>query len=175
MASYWTRKDDASKELDTIKPWDEILGHGTMAWPRRHYDVVCAAVRHGKRFLAVQKGTTKYDYISYKWEFPGGKVERGEEPEAALKREMREELDMDVVVTAQLASVSYSYPDFDISLQAFLCETNSEHFVLKEHVDGKWVSRDALRDLPWCDADTEILNAWDCLDSTWVEHKPKMG
>ena len=175
MASYWTRKDDASKELDTIKPWDEILGHGALEFPRKHYDVVCAVVQYGGMFLAVQKGSAKYDYISYKWEFPGGKVEQGEEPEAALKREMREELDMEVVVTAQLASVSYSYPDFDISLQAFLCETDSDHFVLKEHASGKWASRNALRDLPWCDADAEILNAWEHSDSTWLAHTTRIG
>ena len=70
--------------------------------------VVCAVIRKGFRVFCVQKGETKYPYTSYKWEFPGGKVEEGENQQRALRRELKEELNYDVKVDGRVATVTLS-------------------------------------------------------------------
>ena len=140
MASYWTRKDDQSGELSTVKPWEEVLGHGDRTVPHMRYHVVCGVIEQNGRFLCMQKGQTKYAYTTGKWEFPGGKVELGESPERALHRELLEEMDYEVKVGDFLGEVTHTYPDFTISMQAF-----------------RWCSLEEMDDLDWCEADKAIV------------------
>ena len=125
----------------------------------KHYNVVAAVICHEDKFLCMQKGMTKFEYTSYKFEFPGGKIEEGETPQQALKRELLEEMNYDIQVGEKLVTVEHSYPDFCITMTAFLCTAVSPKFVMNEHVAFKWMSSDELRELDWAAADVGIVNA----------------
>lgn len=88
-------------------------------------EAVSAIIYHDNKFLCVQKGANKYDYIAYKYEFPGGKVEKGETNEEAVIREIKEELNMAIVIVSQLSTVYHDYPDFRLILHNFLCSCDS--------------------------------------------------
>lgn len=124
----------------------------------KHYDVVAAVVVNEQRqILCARRGVTRYAYTSLKYEFPGGKIEPGETPQEALRRELREELDYDVRVERPLCVVNYAYPDFSISLQAFVCSPRSPHLILREHHDVRWLSPDELDGLDWAAADRRVV------------------
>lgn len=124
----------------------------------KHYNVVAAVVCSGDKYLCMQKGETKFAYTSYKWEFSGGKIEPHETPQQALKRELLEEMDYPISVGRQLVIVNHDYPDFSITMTAFLCTPLSDKFVLKEHVAYKWVDADDLPTLDWAAADVTIVD-----------------
>lgn len=120
--------------------------------------VVCAVIRKGFRVFCVQKGGTKYPYTSYKWEFPGGKVEEGEIQQRALRRELKEELNYDVKVEGRVTSVNYAYPDFEIDLHAWQCTpVKNATYTLNEHVDAHWVPLWKLKKMDFAAADKVII------------------
>ena len=160
MASYWTRKDDASKELDTIKPWDELLGHGLMEHPLKCYDTVCALVLHGDKLLAVRNEDENDPDVSSRWMLPGSKMEPGDDAEMILKARIKETLNMEVTVNSRIVSMTYSYPDYDVRLQAFLCDSPTEKFSLREYAEARWIGREEQKLLSWCGIDEDVLNAW---------------
>lgn len=123
----------------------------------KHYNVVCAIVSNDNEILCMQKGLTKFEYTSYHWEFPGGKIETGESPQEALHRELLEEMEYDIVVGECICSIDHTYPDFSITMQAYMCHADTRSFKMKEHVDYKWLKLSQLHDLQWCDADTPIV------------------
>lgn len=120
-------------------------------------EVVAAVVRYESKFLTVQRGNSKFPYISYKWEFPGGKVEPGESCVDAIQREMREELNMTIINPQKLLKNNHSYPDFTISLQTFICTVESNELTLTEHVDFRWLEAKELNELDWAAADIPIV------------------
>ncbi len=124
---------------------------------RKHLRVVCAVVSDNGKVLCTQRCRSKRDYISEHWEFPGGQVEDGENPEEALRREIREEMDWDIYVGNRLATVDYSYPDFDITLAAYDCIARQNDFKLLEHLDAKWLKPDELGTLEWTAADAKLI------------------
>lgn len=126
----------------------------------KHYEVVAAVIEHNGKILCMQRNQAKYDYVSYKFEFPGGKVEAGEERHAALERELREEMDMQVSIaeTDYLMTVEHSYPDFSITMHAYLCRPEQPAFVMKEHVAFKWLPVSELQTLDWAEADKPIVH-----------------
>ena len=111
----------------------------------------------GRKFLCMRRTRSRYPYISERWEFPGGKVEDGESDHEALVREIREEMDWDVFVGPKLGSVDYDYPDFSVSVTAYLCRGGSGMFKLLDHLGYKWLTYDELDDLEWTAADRELL------------------
>lgn len=125
----------------------------------KHYNVVAAVVCHDGKYLCMQKGKTKFDYTSYKWEFPGGKIEPGETPQQALARELMEEMEYPVVVGEKLVTVNHEYPDFSITMTAFLCtpKGDANRFKRREHADSKWCSADELKGLNWAAADVGVV------------------
>jgi 8-oxo-dGTP diphosphatase len=119
--------------------------------------VVAAIIFHNERILCVQRGISRFPYISFKWEFPGGKVEDGEKNEIALKREIFEELEMNITVENEFLIYDYSYPDFAIKLHSYICKCDTPTFKLTEHLDYKWLLREELQQLDWSDADRPIV------------------
>jgi 8-oxo-dGTP diphosphatase len=118
--------------------------------------VVSALIVKGKRILATQRG---YGAYAGWWEFPGGKVESGEEPKAALVRELGEEIDADIVVGEYLDTVEYDYPEFHVSMRCYLCSLAGESILLLEHSSALWLERGDVYSVKWLGADFPILEA----------------
>ena len=126
---------------------------------RKRTRVVAAVVGKDGRYLCMQRARSgKYPYISEKWEFPGGKVAPGETEHEALLREIREEMDCDVYVGRLLARVDYDYPDFGVSIAAYLCK-GCDDFKLLEHLDFRWLEPGEMEALDWAAADLPIVRA----------------
>ena len=117
---------------------------------------VVAAILHDSenRIFATQRGSG--DWKDW-WEFPGGKIELGETPEQALKREIWEELETRIIVERFLQTVEWDYPKFHLILHCFLCHVESGNLTLKEHEAAKWLSPNELDSVQWLPADWEII------------------
>ncbi len=125
---------------------------------KKHYTVSAAIIVENKKILCVQRNKGKYNYISYKYEFPGGKLEEGENEEDALKRELSEELNLQIHVAEKFLVVTHEYLDFDLTMHSYLCKANTEQLVLKEHIDAKWLYKNELIELDWAAADLPIVS-----------------
>jgi 8-oxo-dGTP diphosphatase len=110
------------------------------------------------KILCVQRGKCRYDYISFKYEFPGGKVEPGEKNSEALMRELKEEMDMEVEIieSDHYCTVTHDYPDYIITMHAYICRPTNDHFKLYEHIDFQWLSVEEIKKLDWAAADIPI-------------------
>ena len=123
----------------------------------KHIEVVAAVVVHENKILCVQRNHNKYDYISFKYEFTGGKVELNETQENAIIREIFEELNLKISIQKHLITVNHSYPDFKITMNTFLCNCSTKDIVLNEHIDAKWLDIKELSILDWAAADLPIV------------------
>ena len=121
---------------------------------KKRIRVAAAVICRENEVLATQRG-----YGDYKdwWEFPGGKVETGETPEAALKREILEELNVRIGVDRYLAAVDYDYPEFHLSMDCFWCHIEDGELTLLEHEAAKWLPRNDLRQVNWLPADVLVI------------------
>ena len=109
--------------------------------------------------LAVQRG---YGSMAGMWEFPGGKVERGETAAEACERELTEELQVRVDRLRAFYTVEYDYPDFHLSMECFFCriaEGEGEPVRHDRQQDMRWVKRSELADLDWMPADIGLVEA----------------
>ena len=125
---------------------------------KKHYTVSAAIIIENKKILCVQRSKAIYEYISYKYEFPGGKLEEGENEEDALKREISEELNLEIDIAENFLVVTHEYLDFDLTMHSYLCKANTEKLVLKEHIDAKWLYKNELIELDWAAADLPIVS-----------------
>lgn len=125
----------------------------------KHYEVVAAIIEHEGKILCMQRNKGKFDYVSYKYEFPGGKIEAGEDNHTALERELREEMDMDISISENdyFMTINHTYPDFAITMHCYLCSLAHPKFVMKEHVDAKWMLPQEMHTLDWAPADWPIV------------------
>ena len=122
--------------------------------------VVAAAIKaeNGKGqpiIFATQRG---YGDLKGGWEFPGGKIEEGETPQEALKREIMEELDTKISVGDLIDTIEYDYPTFHLSMDCFWCQIVKGDLVLKEHEAAKWLSKDELDSVEWLPADVTLIS-----------------
>jgi 8-oxo-dGTP diphosphatase len=123
----------------------------------KHIEVVAAVIYKENKILCVKKGKHKFDYLSLKFEFPGGKIEIGETKEDALTREIKEELEMNIEIQKEFLTVFFDYPDFKITMHSFICICKSDVFKLNEHVDYVWLLNTELSKLDWAGADIPIV------------------
>ena len=123
---------------------------------KKHIQVAAALLFQDGKVFATKRGASPYLYVAHKYEFPGGKIEAGESGEEAVKRELKEELDLDIKVGGLYACHTFEYPDFIITLSLFECEMLSS-FLLKEHESYAWIPPAELKEEEWAPADAEIL------------------
>ena len=117
-------------------------------------NVVAAVIMKGGKVFATQRG---YGEFKDGWEFPGGKVEAGESPEEALRREIREELEVDVNVGDLIDTIEYDYPAFHLSMKCYACTIAGGSLHLLEHEAARWLSADQLDSVAWLPADITLI------------------
>ena len=118
---------------------------------------VVAAIIHDEegRIFATQRG---YGPMKDGWEFPGGKMESGETPEEALKREIWEELETRIEVEQLFETIDYDYPDFHLTMHCYICKVESGELTLKEHEAARWLTKEQLSSIDWLPADRSIIS-----------------
>ena len=122
----------------------------------KHIQVSAAIIHDNQgRIFATQRG---YGDMKGGWEFPGGKIEPGETPEAALQREIREELDTDIAIERLLKTVEWDYPTFHLTMHCYLCHVVSGALTLKEHEAARWLAANELDSVAWLPADRVVVD-----------------
>ena len=129
-----------------------------ISMPFRHHHVACALIERDGLLLAAQRSATMS--LPLKWEFPGGKIEGGESPAECLHRELREEMEISVVIGQALLPQTYQYPDFSVTLYPFVCQLATAEIVLREHAAMRWVTPAELMTLDWAAADLPVIAAY---------------
>ena len=117
-------------------------------------DVVAAIILQDGKILGTQRG---YGDFAGSWEFPGGKIEKGETPEEALIREIHEELDATIAVDKPITIVDYDYDTFHLHMHCFLSHVASGTLQLREHSAAKWLDAASIDDVAWLPADIEVV------------------
>jgi len=123
----------------------------------KQIEVVAAIIINDNKILCVQRNENKLPYISKKYEFPGGKMEAGETKEQTIKREILEELNMQIMVQNEFLTVTHQYPDFILTMHSFICTCQDSTLTLTEHINFKWLNKDELAHLDWAAADVPIV------------------
>lgn len=116
--------------------------------------IICDDMTNPSRIFATARG---YGEFKGQWEFPGGKIEAGETPEDALRREIREELDTEIEVGDLFHTLEYDYPTFHLSMDCFWARVTSGKLVLKEAEAARWLTEKELYDVPWLPADISLI------------------
>lgn len=117
-------------------------------------EVVAAIIKKENKILATKRG---YGEFINMWEFPGGKIEPGETNEAALIREIKEELDADIKIDEFALTVEYTYPTFHLTMHCYICSLK-DTITLLEHNDAKWLEKKEFNTVNWLPADIEVIN-----------------
>lgn len=117
-------------------------------------EVVAAIIKNDDKILTTRRGYGDFENM---WEFPGGKMEPGETQEAALIREIKEELEVDIKITSFLTTVDYNYPNFHLTMHCFICTIDGGELHLNAHNDAKWITLEELDELKWVPADIFVV------------------
>lgn len=117
-------------------------------------EVVAAIIKDKNKILSTQRG---YGEFKGGWEFPGGKIERGESPEDALKREIKEELSIKINIEKFVDTVDYDYERFHLTMHCYICSIQAGKLFLNEHSAFKWLTKNDLDSVDWLPADVELI------------------
>ena len=120
----------------------------------KRIEVVAAVIVRDDKVLATRRG---YGEWQGWWEFPGGKMETGESPQDALRREIREELDAEIEVGRLLETVEWDYPSFHLTMHCFICSLVSGSMNLNEHEAAAWLTKENIRSVKWLPADEGLI------------------
>ena len=121
----------------------------------KNIDVVAAIIYKDSAYFATQRGYGEFEGM---WEFPGGKIEPGESRESALRREIQEELGIDITIDKFLCTTDYDYPSFHLTMHCYLCSVKSGMIELREHKSARWLTVESLDSVEWLPADKEIVD-----------------
>ena len=121
----------------------------------KQIEVVAAIIHRDGTYFATQRGYGEFEGM---WEFPGGKIEPGESPEAALKREIQEELAVDIIIENLLCTTEYDYTSFHLTMQCYLCGIKFGEIELREHKSARWLTTETLDSVKWLPADKEVID-----------------
>ena len=117
-------------------------------------EVVAAVIHKDGAYFATQRGYGEFEGM---WEFPGGKIEPGESRESALRREIQEELGIDITIDKFLCTTDYDYPSFHLTMHCYLCSVESGMIELREHKSARWLTVELLDSVEWLPADLEVV------------------
>ena len=121
----------------------------------RLIEVVAAIIQREGAYFATQRGYGEFEGL---WEFPGGKIEPCESREDALKREIQEELGIDITIDKFLCTTEYDYPSFHLTMHCYLCGIKTGEIELREHKSAQWLTTETLGSVEWLPADKEIVD-----------------
>ena len=124
----------------------------------KQIEVVAGIIFYEDEILCVQRAKNKLQYISEKFEFPGGKIEQGETQKEALQRELLEELNISADIKSFYFTVVHEYPDFELTMHSYICEIDTKDITLNEHISLQWLNLNELQNLDWAAADIPIVN-----------------
>ncbi|MBJ6800416.1 (deoxy)nucleoside triphosphate pyrophosphohydrolase [Geomonas propionica] len=122
---------------------------------RKHVHVACAIIERDGLVLSARRSASMN--LPLRWEFPGGKIEPGEGREECLKRELVEEMGVEIAVGRALTPATHSYPTFDVTLYPYVCSIVSGDITLHEHSAMTWLLPERMLELEWADADLPII------------------
>ena len=117
-------------------------------------EVVAAIIQRDGAYFATQRGYGEFEGM---WEFPGGKIEPGESSEDALKREIQEELGVDIVIEDLICTTEYDYPSFHLTMHCYLCRVEAGEIELREHKSARWLTTELLDSVEWLPADKNVI------------------
>lgn len=123
----------------------------------KEIEVVAAIIQNQGKILCCQRKENKLQYLSEKWEFPGGKLEKGESREIGLIREIKEELNIDINSPSFAITIEHTYPDFKLIMHCFFVSTDNDVFELHAHKNATWISKENLVNLDWAAADIPVV------------------
>ncbi len=124
----------------------------------KEINVVAGIISNNNEILCTKRDIGKYDYVSLKYEFPGGKIEEGETYEETLHRELMEELELEVFNLKYFDKFSFDYPDFRVNMIVYTCECKNRDIKLNVHKDFKWLKKEDLRTLDWAGVDILVVD-----------------
>ncbi len=118
-------------------------------------EVVAAIIYKDGAYFTTQRGYGEFEGM---WEFPGGKIEPGESSEDALKREIQEELGVDIVIEDLICTTEYDYPSFHLTMHCYLCRVEAGEIVLREHKSARWLTPAEMGSVAWLPADKDVIS-----------------